>query len=279
MDLKNSTPEEIANILRGVTIVDGSIRLPPSPSAPREDLDYNNEFFRTGVRLAEKARPKSTSTRDTQDVDESAGSESDGDFDVSRYLSVDDHGQVGIFGLTSTLHGPRNATLSSVLPQQDVRNQLIANAALERQKEFSLRLLPEIDGIPTPLAMHLLDLHWNRQHHTFLLTYRPAFMRDLANGGPYCSPFLLNAIFACASKYSDRVELRDDASDPRTAGGRFFRRCEKLMSEEPPWEKSSIPTLVGLLLLGSTCVSRGRYQRVGRIPVWPYEWYSILVYI
>ena len=109
--------------------------------------------------------------------------------------------------------------------------------------------------------MHLLDLHWNRQHHTFLLTYRPAFMRDLTSGGPYCSKFLLNAIFACASKYSDRIELRDDPSDPRTTGGRFFRRCEELMLQDPPWEHSSISMLVGLLLLGSTFVSLGKISK------------------
>jgi hypothetical protein len=32
--------------------------------------------------------------------------------------------------------------------------------------------------------MHLLDLHWNRQHHAFLITYRPLFMRDWACNGP-----------------------------------------------------------------------------------------------
>ena len=83
--------------------------------------------------------------------------------------------------------------------------------------------------------MHLLDLHWNRQHHTFLLTYRPAFMGDLVHGGPYYSKLLLNAMFACASKYSDRVELRDDHANPLTAGGRFFRRCDELLAENPPW--------------------------------------------
>jgi hypothetical protein len=151
--------------------------------------------------------------------------------------------------------------LPSHLPRDEARYQLIANAALERQKEFSISLLPDIDGVPINLAMHLLDLHWNRQHHTFLLTYRPAFMRGLVHGGPYYSKLLLNAIFACASKYSDRVELRDDHANPLTAGGRFFRRCDQLLAENPPWGRSSIPTVVAFLLLGSTFISRGEISK------------------
>ncbi|KIM94096.1 hypothetical protein OIDMADRAFT_136410 [Oidiodendron maius Zn] len=261
LDLKNSAPEEVAGILRRITIVGGSVQLTASTIDAAEDANQDGQHHNPLLRTPAKLRNESRISRETHETDETEGSESDGDFDVSRYLSVDDQGQVGVFGLTSTLHNPGHASLPSAPPIQDVRNQLIANAALGRQKEFAIRLLPDIDGVPTPLAMHLLDLHWNRQHHTFLLTYRPAVMRDLISGGPYCSRFLLNAIFACASKYSDRVELRDDHSDPRTAGGRFFRRCEKLMLQDPPWERSSISTLSGLLLLGSTFIARGEISK------------------
>ncbi|KAL7952256.1 nitrogen assimilation transcription factor nirA [Trichoderma compactum] len=53
----------------------------------------------------------------------------------------------------------------------------------------------------------------------------------LANaGGRFSSKFLLNAIFACASKFSCRLEVLSDPRDPSTAGGRFFERCDELMS-------------------------------------------------
>ncbi len=175
-----------------------------------------------------------------------------------------------MFGLTSTLHNPATASLPKRRPKDEIRNQLIANAALERKKEFSIRLLPDIDVVPINLAMHLLDLHWNRQHHTFLLTYRPAFMRDLVHGGSYYSKLLLNAILACASKYSDRVELRDDHANSLTAGGRFFRRCDQLLVENPPWDQSSIPTVVEFLLLGSTFISRGKNSKG-----WSYSGFAI----
>lgn len=262
LDLKNSAPEEVAGILRRVTIVGGSVQLPTSKliHAP-VDANENEQRHNPLLRNPEKTRGEFRTSREIDETQDTEGSEFDAEFDVSQYLSVDDRGQVGVFGLTSTLHHPGHAALPNVPPIQDVRNQLIANAALERQKEFVIRHLPDIDGVSTPLAMHLLDLHWNRQHHTFLLTYRPAIMRDLPTGGPYCSRFLLNAIFACASKYSDRVELRDDHSDPCSAGGQFFRRCEELMLQDPPWERSSISTLIGLLLLGSTFISRGEISK------------------
>lgn len=80
-------------------------------------------------------------------------------------------------------------------------------------------------------------------------------MRDLANGGPWSSPFLLSAIFACVSKFSDRIEVRDDPTEPRTAGRRFFIRCEEMLATV--LSTSSLPTIVGLLLLGSTFNARG----------------------
>lgn len=181
-------------------------------------------------------------------------------FDPSNHVSVDDYGQVGVFGLTSTLHEHQGQLSKSTATNpiaEESSYQLIANAALERQKEFRIRLLPDIDGVPIHIATHLLDLHWNRQHHTFLLTYRPALMRDLLHGGPYCSKLLLNAIFACASKYSDRTYLRDDPADPLSAGGRFLQRCEELITTESPFGRPSIPTVVAFLLLGSTFIARG----------------------
>lgn len=141
-------------------------------------------------------------------------------------------------------------------PEQ-CRSQLIAQAALQLQREHGLRHLEYIRGVPGELAMHLLDLHWNRQHHTFHLTYRPAFMRELVTGGPYCTDFLLNAVFACSSKFSHRPELRDDPGDPESAGRRFFRRCDELLAEQSLLSFSSIPTIIGLVLLGATFNARG----------------------
>jgi hypothetical protein len=183
--------------------------------------------------------------------------------EASQFLSVDEQGQVRAIGPTSALYipaAPSHAQDSSLI---HVRNQLIANAAVQRQLESKIpATLTDIDSVPIELAMHLHDIHWNRQHHSFLLVYRPAYTRDMLCDGPYFSKFLANAIFASASKFSDRPEVRDDASNPRTAGSRFLRRSDELLrGEESPFEKSSIPTIAGLLLLGSTFIARGEVSK------------------
>lgn len=140
---------------------------------------------------------------------------------------------------------------------QALRHQLVANAATERQREHRLRHLATIRDVPAPLVMHLLDLHWSRQHHTFLLTYRPTFMRELVDGGPYCSDLLLYAVLACSAKFSERVDVRSDPTDPETAGRQFFTRCDDLLMREGLLSQSRIPTIIALLMLGSTFIGRG----------------------
>ena len=103
--------------------------------------------------------------------------------------------------------------------------------------------------------MHLLSLHWNRQHHSFLLTYRPAFMRDMASGGPYFSKLLLNAIFFGVSKFSSRPEVRKDPNDVRTAGWMFRERVKALLGEE--LDRSKITTIQALLVMSSSLFALG----------------------
>lgn len=208
---------------------------------------------------------------------DSLATSSNEEFDVAPFISVDEAGQPGSFGPSSALHYPNKSVSLSTVPsaqllnREHMKNKLIANAALQRQNERLLFHLPDIDGVPTELALHLLDVHWARQHHTFLLTYRPAIMRDLPKGdGPNCSRFLLNAIFACASKFSSRIDVRDDPGDPAMAGRRFFRRCDELLAQESHLIRPSIPTIIGLLLLGSTFNARGETSKG-----WLYTGYAL----
>lgn len=253
--LKRASSQERIRTLDSISVVDDQVRL--SQGSSTADVP------------AEKG--KSQAERSHATDDEGGDHLSDEELDVRPFLSVDERGKVDSFGPSSALQGPSRPVFSAELPvTEHVRNQLIANAVLQRQREHELRRLSDIDGVPVDLAMHLLDLHWNRQHHTFLLTYRPAIMRDLIDGGPYCSKFLINAIFACASKYSQRIEVRDDPMDPKSAGRRFFLRCDQLLSEESLLSCSSIPTLVGLLLLGSTHNARGETSKG-----WLYTGYAL----
>jgi hypothetical protein len=95
----------------------------------------------TPSQLVEKSKsPPATPleiNHEAKDIDRHT---SDSEFGVSKYLSVDDQGQVDVFGLTSTLHNPGRPSLPNMpTSSQEFRNQLVANAALERQKEFSFR--------------------------------------------------------------------------------------------------------------------------------------------
>ena len=74
-------------------------------------------------------------------------------------------------------------------------------------------------------------------------------MNSLATGGPYTSKLLLNALFYSAALNSDR-ETREPT------GEKFLARFQSLLL--PELEKSSIPSVLALLQLGSSLVAHGR---------------------
>lgn len=92
-------------------------------------------------------------------------------------LSLGEEKQAGVFETTSVNQGPP-IEVWAPKPQlgENAWYQLIANTTLQRQKEYRLRQLHEVDGISWELMMHHLDCHSHRQHHTFPITHRPAIM-------------------------------------------------------------------------------------------------------
>lgn len=206
---------------------------------------------------------------------ESLESDSEEECDIGPFISLDEAGRPSSFGPSSALHCPPkevNGSMQTVASAEKdlLKHSLIAKAALQRQSERLVASLPDIFGVPTELGTHLLDLHWSRQHHTFLLTYRPAIMRDLLTGGPHCSRFLIHAIFACVSKYSGRAEVLDDPNDAFSRGRQFFRHCDELLARDSLLTRPNIPTVVGLLLLGSTYNARGETSKG-----WLYTGYAL----
>ncbi|KAL3492168.1 PrpF protein-domain-containing protein [Aspergillus germanicus] len=138
-----------------------------------------------------------------------------------------------------------------------VERGLVAEAAKQRQMEqlnFSQNKL-DFDGVDPDLGMHLLSLHWNRQHHSFLITYRPAFMRDMACNGPYFSKLLLNAIYFGAAKFSPRLEVRKDPNDVRTAGWKYRERVRELLGGA--LDCSDITTIQALLVMTNSLFALG----------------------
>ncbi|KAJ4355061.1 hypothetical protein N0V95_003279 [Ascochyta clinopodiicola] len=180
---------------------------------------------------------------------------------VSRILT--EKGVSSYHGRTSTLfdentHHDRPVATRPKMPEQWIENGLVAEAARQRQlEEYNLRRQTlDFDGVDPDLGMHLLNLHWNRQHHAFLVTYRPAFMRDMACGGPYFSKLLLNAIYFGAAKFSARhEEVRRVADDVRTAGWQFRKRVRQLLGEA--LDRSEITTIQALLVMTNSLFALG----------------------
>lgn len=174
-------------------------------------------------------------------------------------------------GGTATYHGP-TSTLFDDAGSTDRKSWfskerelwmpkvLVAAAAEQRQLESINARAGKLDfdGVDPELGLHLLNLHWNRQHHSFLVTYRPAFMRDMACGGPYFSKILLNAIYYGASKFSPRLELRKDPEDVRTAGWQFRNRVRDLLGQA--LDRSEITTIQALLQMTNSLFALGDEQ-------------------
>ncbi|KAI0904536.1 fungal-specific transcription factor domain-containing protein [Ustulina deusta] len=264
--LKHSTSEERATLLDSLTIA--------TDATETTAINISLDHARDSQPLADQyPTPKGAGEGENADAGADNESPSGDNRAAIDDISIDQSGQLQVYGATLYLSYSGLASLVSTgdtNTDQTTRDQLIANAAIGRQREHYLRNLDTVRGVPADLALHLLDLHWNRQHHTFLLTYRPTFMRELVKGGPYCSDFLLNAVFACASKYSERIDIRSDPSNPESAGQAFFANCDTLLQRDSLLTTSRIPTIIGLLMLGSTFNGRGLTSKA-----WLYTGYAV----
>lgn len=181
-----------------------------------------------------------------------------------------EHGRVSsVHGLSGIINPTRRAlhkeNISKVSRRGEVavsssKARLISNAILQKQRESRLfrqpQLLIDLDGCEPELARHLIDLHFNRHHCSYLITYRPAILDSIATGGPWVNKLLLNSIYYNSSLYSDRLRLRSSQSDPESVGSRFYDRFCQLLVEA--MGKPSIPSAVALLLTSATLVAQGK---------------------
>ncbi|OAP54333.1 hypothetical protein AYL99_11434 [Fonsecaea erecta] len=270
---ENKALKELLKTAAERQVAEPSVETRDSPKAAESLLLLANQPapFQDALDSPMKTSPPVQQRQDSMPHDDESSEDEEDTPDVFPFLSMDEQGNINSFGPSSALQSKIQCPKSTTsVAAQHIQNGLIAKAALSRQSEHEIWSLSDIDGVPIDLAFHLLELHWNRQHHTFLLTYRPALIRDLIHGGPYCSRFLANAIFACASKFSRRVEVRTDPSNPLTAGARFFERCDQLLHQDSLLTIPRIPTVAGLLLLGSTYIARGETSKG-----WLYTGYAL----
>jgi hypothetical protein len=181
-----------------------------------------------------------------------------------------EHGRVSsVHGLSGIINPTRRAlhkeNISKVSPRGEVavsssKARLISNAILQKQRESRLFRQPQqlidLDGCEPELARHLIDLHFNRHHCSYLVTYRPAILDSISTGGPWVNKLLLNSIYYNSSLYSDRIRLRSSQNDPESVGSRFYERFSQLLVEA--MVKPSIPSAVALLLTSASLVAQGK---------------------
>ncbi|MAD84314.1 MAG: hypothetical protein CL912_15225 [Deltaproteobacteria bacterium] len=173
------------------------------------------------------------------------------------------HGLAGIIMPTRRALHKKNISKVSrkgIAAVESSRARLISNATVQRQRENRLFRQPQrtidLDGCEPDLAKHLITLHFNRHHCSYLITYRPAILASIADGGPWVNKLLLNAIYYSSSLHSDRLGLRASVSDSENSGSRFYDRFCQLLVDA--MGKSSVPSAVALLLTSATLVARGK---------------------
>lgn len=116
------------------------------------------------------------------------------------------------------------------------------------------RYVKQFSNIPAfsqELRTHLEDLYFTWQHPWYPIVNRRLFRNSENTGGRYFSPLLLNCILAVGSLFSDRIEVRMDPDNFRTAGQIFTEEIESLMQIELKW-----PTLT---TIQSLCVASQFY--------------------
>ncbi|KAJ4856808.1 fungal specific transcription factor domain-containing protein [Trichoderma breve] len=146
--------------------------------------------------------------------------------------------------------------------------QLLAEATRQRQMEMinSKSGKLDFDGVEPEMAMNMLTIFWNRQHHSGSIVYRPAFMRDMACNGPLFSKLLLNAIYFSASEYLSRaaasglegiMATRCEVADNCTTGLEFRRRIDDML-HDPETRllfKSEVTTIQALIIVSDALFS------------------------
>lgn len=111
------------------------------------------------------------------------------------------------------------------------------------------------DGIDQGLTKELLSLYWKTANSTFLLVYRPAFMRDLVNHGSYFSRFLLNAIYYNACRHVSTQTCDRYATNIIVLSAQFHERFQTLLRDS--FDVSSITTVQALLVMSGALAGVG----------------------
>ncbi|EXJ93638.1 hypothetical protein A1O1_02030 [Capronia coronata CBS 617.96] len=167
--------------------------------------------------------------------------------DALGTFTLGDAGELRFFGASSNFSIIQNHSLR-VASSVDARIRGL-NAA---------RQMPDYFEPSDELRDHLLALYWRWQNSWQYIVDRESFVMDLYvhKSGRFCTPLLLTAILAFASRYSSRPELRTNPEDANTAGEMFALQARTMLHHEYEAPTTSTVQAAGLLGLYSASVDR-----------------------
>ncbi|KAI8595277.1 fungal-specific transcription factor domain-containing protein [Dissophora ornata] len=128
------------------------------------------------------------------------------------------------------------------------------------EKAAARRFIDNPD-LPSPEAMtHLLNLHFTYVHPFAPVFVWSKFLRRLQERN-YTPPFLflLNSIFALASRYSDDISFRSDPTKPETVGNRFADKAREIL--DTLYDSPDIHCVGALVLLAFQQMGTGNGYR------------------
>ena len=176
--------------------------------------------------------------------------------DTLGKFCIADGGEVRYFGSRSNF----NLLQTAIMSRKSSKEMQVEgyNAALAQ--------FQPLDTTPD-LHNHLLDLYWTWQN-PWQYFVSPALLTSSLVAkpnsvfGPFHSPLLLAAIYALASRYSDRPEVRTDPQDSNTAGDAYLAQVKIMLQYES--EAPTTRTVQAVLLL-SLCETARDKEALGFI--------------
>lgn len=168
---------------------------------------------------------------------------------VVEDLRVEEDGRLSFHGPTSLFQLPgslRKHAVESNQADQEMaakKESLINSAWRERAYE-------KLADIPEPFRS-LLDSHFCWIQPLFNFVYRPAFTRDMKNGGPYFSQALLNAILSHSVRWCRGEPGMDQLLAPFDNGAAFAKDAVRYLFEDIQHGNTKVPTVQALLLLSA----------------------------
>jgi len=166
--------------------------------------------------------------------------------DILGSFTLGDAGELRYFGAASNFSFNRNLSFKET--------SAISARMLGIESARQLNGLEISDD----LRDHLLGLYWRWQNSWQYLVPQESFLHDLhiEKSGRFCTPLLLTAMLAYASRYSDRLELRTDPTDPNTAGMMLYTQAKTMLHCEFEAPTTSTVQAAGLLSLYSAAMDR-----------------------